>query len=588
MKVFKVKNTSGQEFDVNEDKIQDAEKDGYLPVVSNGKETHRVSYSDLGLAVKDGYNPLFSNDISQLESGLRGAAQGATFNLADEITGGLEAIKDVTLTDNKLSDLPNLYTKHRDESREAYKQAEETNPGSFLTGNLIGGVGTALAMPASAATLAGRAAQAAGIGAVMGYGANENRDELLKDMALNAGLGAVSVPVIEGIGSVAKKGLQKASDFVDDKLLPGIGKSVAGVDEKATTNYLQNSKDVNKANSLGELADSVLNQSDDSSVLNEMKKKVIEQSSDDWNTLGRNTSINKNDLLAVGDDFVNKILKGKDGSFTRTQATGADADALKAIYKELDNIQNAYGDSISEADLKSIIQSMQKKAFGSDTYSQEKMQQLSGVFNNILKNGNNNYADSVAKTADTTQALNQIKSVFQNRQNPENYDKFNKTVKNLINKDEMSAANQAVEKIQEHTGYNLRKDIVDSWTKQQFEKGDTNGSRKTMMGALLGKALEAGIGGGIGYGVSGDSTGAAIGAMAGFSLDKYAAPLFKKMLDGRLSIAEFNSTLAPRLGKFAQPFANAINRGPAAVSAIHFLLSQNNPTYRKMIQGQDK
>ncbi|MFK5283369.1 hypothetical protein ACI3PL_27725, partial [Lacticaseibacillus paracasei] len=82
---------------------------------------------------------------------------------------------------------------------------------------------------------------------------------------------------------------------------------------------------------------------------------------------------------------------------------------------------------------------------------------------------------------DVTRATKEIEKAFQNRTSPENYNKFITSVKNLANKDELSAANRATDKIKEHTGYDLRKDIVDSWTKSQFEKGDINGSRKTLL-----------------------------------------------------------------------------------------------------------
>ena len=67
----------------------------------------------------------FENDleVSQLESGLRGAAQGASLGFSDEITGAIESL---------LSE--KSYEQARDESRRNYKQAQEQNPISFGTG----------------------------------------------------------------------------------------------------------------------------------------------------------------------------------------------------------------------------------------------------------------------------------------------------------------------------------------------------------------------------------------------------------------------------------------------------------------------
>lgn len=69
----------------------------------------------------------------------RGAAQGATFGFADEITGGLEALKDVALTDKTMDDLGGLYEQHRDESRADYEASEEASPVANLIGNIGGG-----------------------------------------------------------------------------------------------------------------------------------------------------------------------------------------------------------------------------------------------------------------------------------------------------------------------------------------------------------------------------------------------------------------------------------------------------------------
>jgi hypothetical protein len=73
MSSFTVKDESGSTFQVDESKIADAEKDGFLPVVTNGKDEHRVAFSDLSLAMKDGYSPVGMDlGVSKTESALRG------------------------------------------------------------------------------------------------------------------------------------------------------------------------------------------------------------------------------------------------------------------------------------------------------------------------------------------------------------------------------------------------------------------------------------------------------------------------------------------------------------------------------------
>lgn len=65
MATYKVKNEAGTEFEVDQNKVGEAEKDGFLPVVTNGKQEHRVSFSDLPLAKKDGFQ--LKTDESFLE-----------------------------------------------------------------------------------------------------------------------------------------------------------------------------------------------------------------------------------------------------------------------------------------------------------------------------------------------------------------------------------------------------------------------------------------------------------------------------------------------------------------------------------------
>jgi hypothetical protein len=213
MKAYKVKNDSGELFEVDEDKLHEAERDGYLPVVSNGKEEHRVASADLSKAEADGYKPLLSApDISEIESGWRGSVQGASLGLADEGIGFGEALWDIATTDKELKDFQDLYGQHRDESREANKAAQEANPNSYLAGNIGGSIATAFvpglgalnaAKGAKLATQVGKGALAGGIA---GFGSSDAEGvELLKDTATGVGFGAAVPVAFKGAGKVVSK-----------------------------------------------------------------------------------------------------------------------------------------------------------------------------------------------------------------------------------------------------------------------------------------------------------------------------------------------------------------------------------------------
>ena len=145
----------------------------------------------------------FDVPVSQFESGVRSVAQGASAGFADELTAALESgAGSLGLVPDK------TYEQSLEESRANYKAAQEANPLTSLAGNLAGGIGSALLMPASAATIPGRIAQAAGMGAVTGYGMNENRDEALKDIAMGGAIGGA----VGGLAEGATLGLKKLGE----------------------------------------------------------------------------------------------------------------------------------------------------------------------------------------------------------------------------------------------------------------------------------------------------------------------------------------------------------------------------------------
>ena len=225
MKSYTVRNAEGQSFDVDEDKIGEAEKDGYLPVVNNGVEEHRVSFSDLAKAEADGYSAQATSDVSPIESGVMGAAKGASFGFAPAIAGGLEAAGSMIgvrglggkFSDTRLESdeedkqsLGDIYRGARDAKKNDYKEAHEANPAIFTTGEIGGAVATSFA-PGMGFLNAGKGASAAAVigkGALQGgiYGLGDSDADLTKgefgdaarDVAKGAALGGAGAGVIHG------------------------------------------------------------------------------------------------------------------------------------------------------------------------------------------------------------------------------------------------------------------------------------------------------------------------------------------------------------------------------------------------------
>lgn len=170
---------------------------------------------------------------SSVESFLRGAAQGATFGLSDEITGVGEATVNTLFGKDKIVDLLNNYKKYRDESRANYKAAEEANPGAYMTGDIGAGIATGL-LTGAAGTVANLgkvtakqsllelAKHGAKQGAAHGFG-NSDADltegdisGIVRDTVIGGGAGAVLAPATVGVAKTAGKVGSTVGKFLGD------------------------------------------------------------------------------------------------------------------------------------------------------------------------------------------------------------------------------------------------------------------------------------------------------------------------------------------------------------------------------------
>ena len=165
--------------------------------------------------------------VSKTESALRGGAQGLSFGFADEATARLESI---------MKGVP--YEQALQESRQAYKQAQEANPITYTGSEIAGGVLPALiptgATQATAGASLGRlAAIGAGTGALsgLGYSEGETAGQIAKDVGVGTVLGG-GLPVV---GKGIAKGIQSLKPAADEAIKTSLtgftGKTRAFLDQ---------------------------------------------------------------------------------------------------------------------------------------------------------------------------------------------------------------------------------------------------------------------------------------------------------------------------------------------------------------------
>ena len=134
--------------------------------------------------------PSPEEQVSGLEAGARGLAQGATFGFSDEALAALKAAGsagEVLQSEDKLGKLKELYSRYRDIERQRNKLAEEAHPYIYGGASLAGGIGSSLL---GGEVLGGvKGAMLAGAATGLGTSEAETLGGAAKDVAVGAGTG---------------------------------------------------------------------------------------------------------------------------------------------------------------------------------------------------------------------------------------------------------------------------------------------------------------------------------------------------------------------------------------------------------------
>jgi hypothetical protein len=202
--------------------------------------------------------------VSELESGVRGLAQGASLGYSDELTGGIEALWDKAINGDKTA-LVELYRKNRDESRANNKIAQEANPGVYGTGQVAGAIGTGIATGGSLPALAG-------VGAAQGLGNSEadltqgDVGGAVRDTAIGTGIGVVTAGAGKALGALGSKVMPKVTNVLEDVATAPMGQSGSQMGNVAGA--------INKVGKVGSYLDDVQDKVVSSMVPEGMKKGV--------------------------------------------------------------------------------------------------------------------------------------------------------------------------------------------------------------------------------------------------------------------------------------------------------------------------
>ena len=469
--------------------------------------------------IKTKYSPSPPPQVSQAESAIRGGAQGLSFGLADEATARLESI---------LKNKP--YEQALQESRAAYKQAQEANPITYTGSEIAGGVLPALiptgATQATGAASLGRLALiGAGTGALSGLGFSEGETagQIAKDVAIGGALGG-GLPVLGRGIARATQSLKPIADEAIKKSLIGF----TGKTERFLEEIEKNPQAIKRIESkfAGDVQQEILPEINakinDFMTKNPYKQRAIQGSQKAIESIPDDITISRSTGEKILGDSIKELEKDT------VSATAQDARAILNDYlKRFETTK----EEIPGREIKRILQNLDgdiEKKFGgygnpfSNDEASKAIKGLRFAWDKELKTKVPNYEKIMQRVRKDASASESLTNRFATKEGISSgkisafTDRLLKQQQKIMSTPEIKTDIRRIEAIsrlpQSETGLQtLGRDIEDIGLKKAIEARGNQGSNIatpvtmgfTGIGAGLGSAIGGNIGTGIGAGLGG-------------------------------------------------------------------------------------
>lgn len=486
------------------------------------------------------------SQVSPVESAIRGGAQGLSMGFADEATARLESI---------LKGVP--YEQALQESRQAYKQAQEANPVTYTGSEIVGGVAPAfipgIGQAATGTKLGRLAAMGAGTGALSGLGFSEGQTvgEIAKDVGIGGALGG-ALPVVG-------RGIAKATQSIKPMADEAIKKSLTGFTGK-TERFLEeierNPQAIKRIESkfAGDIQQEILPEINakinDFMTKNPYKQRAVEGSQKAINAIPDDITISRSTGEKILGDSIKELEKDT------VSATAQDARAILNDYlKRFENTK----EQIPGKEIKRILQNLDgdiEKKFGgygnpfSNDEASKAIKGLRFAWDNELKTKVPEYEKIMQRVRKDASASESLTNRFATKEGISSgkisafTDRLLKQQQKIMSTPEIKTDIRRIEAIsrlpQSETGLQtLGRDIEDIGLKKAIEARGNQGSNIatpvtlgfTGLGAGIGQALGGNIGTGIGAGLGGF-----IGNIASRQLEQRGGKIAESVLRGTKGI----------------------------------------------------
>lgn len=490
--------------------------------------------------------PSATPEISQTESAIRGGVQGLSFGFADEATARLESI---------LKNKP--YEEALQESRSAYKQAQEANPITYTGSEIVGGIAPAfipgVGQAATGAKLGKLATIGAGTGALSGLGYSEGKDigEIARDVGIGGALGG-ALPVLG-------RGIARATQSIKPLADEAIKKSLTGFTGK-TERFLEeiekNPQAIKRIESkfAGDIQQEILPEINakinDFMTKNPYKQRAVLGSQKAINAIPDNITISRSTGEKILRDSIKELEKDT------VSATAQDARVILNDYlKRFENTK----DQIPGKEIKRILQNLDgdiEKKFGgygnpfSNDEASKAIKGLRFAWDNELKTNVPEYEKIMQRVRKDASASESLTNRFATKEGISSgkisafTDRLLKQQEKIMSTPEIKADIRRMEAIsrlpQSQTGLQtIGQDIKDIGLKKAIEARGNQGSNIatpvtmgfTGIGAGIGSAMGGNIGTGIGAGLGGF-----LGNIASRQLEQRGGKIAESVLKGTKGI----------------------------------------------------
>jgi hypothetical protein len=557
------------------------------------------------------------DEVSGAESLARGAGQGATLGWSDELLAGARTmyddVKSVFTGDPANPNAPKPirdehgrvingdqlvgnYDQFLEEERQKNRDAQESNPNLYTTGEVGGSIATAfvpglnIAKGASAANVIGKAALGGGLS---GAGLSEAHN--IQDLAMDTATGTVLGAGTAGLMTAGGRALQSN---VAKKLGARISQTAAAPLRKAEELGIKGAKKIYKVATdlTDDQMDMILNNPDDvANALDEvgladqaikqvrkLEEFIGQADSDAWSTLATSKSVRQGALPK-------NLIKGRINELKSklTIKGPSQKTALRNLEVFEEALDELKGQNLSQREVKSFIQALDDNIDWdkqSLKTSNDMLKALRTELDQVLKTSNKMYQEAMEPVSKMTNTLEKVKSALRlKKEAGQGLVPTDTTVSKFkfLPKDSRPYSQDTIKDLDKFVDGDLLHQAEVSAVNRATQGGVANGSRNTLQGAVTGAAAGYRMGG-----VTGGFTGAVAGGTAGYLKDKMGRKVGKDVL------LKGQEMLAPerisKMGKYAKPLMEAASRGNRALSATHFLLMQKDSQYREQLRKAEE